>query len=156
MWYNSSLQILFCILFVAVSSCGTISVQGEEQPSRIVEDGIIGRWKLRSINKVDYSKLENTYETQNTMKYITLNIEADASVNGFWGCNSFSGNIKYDDSEIQFNKLKSTSKMCYGAKIDIEKIISDILHDANNYYIKDNILYLRFNKEVLAIYIAVN
>lgn len=99
-------------------------------------DGITGRhWKLVELNGRPVPALQRE-------PYLILNTEG-ARVNGFGGCNGFSGSYEIDQatSRIRFGQIASTMMAC-PAGMDIENAFHEVLSSADNYSLSGDHLTL--------------
>lgn len=108
--------------------------------------------------------LANTYWKAVTLnaKAVSVNIkepfiqfDKDNRVNGFLGCNNFSGSYSTQNQSISFNQLASTKKMC-SESMDQETAMSDVLNKAKQWEITGESLQLKdTNANTLATFNAV-
>jgi heat shock protein HslJ len=99
-------------------------------------EGITGRhWKLVELNGQPVPALPRE-------PYLILNTEG-ARVNGFGGCNSFSGSYELDEAtlRIRFGQLASTMMAC-PAGMDVESAFHKVLGSVDNYSLSGDHLTL--------------
>ncbi len=80
--------------------------------------------------------------------YLTFS-ESDKSFRGNSGCNSLFGNFEQTNNKLLFSDIGMTKKACIGDKY--ESILLDALAKTSSFEIKGNQLFLKQDKEVLAI-----
>ncbi len=104
------------------------------------------KWQLQQINGKDSSLKVST------KAFIQFdNMQNRVSGNG--SCNVFGGSLSITDNAISMQQLFSTKMYCENVK-SIEDLFLESLSRVNSYTIKDNILYLSADDEVLLIFSA--
>jgi heat shock protein HslJ len=88
---------------------------------------------------INMAKSGNVTPLRKANANIIFNIE-EKKVNGFSGCNQFSGNAKFENGVIDFGMLISTKMAC--DKSSIETIINEGLTGKAAFYVRNNMLYL--------------
>jgi len=84
-----------------------------------------------------------------------IKFDKDNRVNGFLGCNNFSGSYNTEQQSISFSQLASTKKMC-SENMDQEAAMSDVLSKAKKWEITGESLKLKdTNANTLATFNAV-
>ncbi|MBQ4856565.1 META domain-containing protein [Pseudoalteromonas sp. MMG007] len=84
-----------------------------------------------------------------------IKFDKDNRVNGFLGCNNFSGSYNTKQQSISFSQLASTKKMC-SENMDQEAAMSDVLSKAKKWEITGESLKLKdTNASTLATFNAV-
>ena len=95
--------------------------------AKIPEGGVTERyWKLVELNGQPLPKLDHA-------PWLILE-EADGRMNGFGGCNSFTGSYKLDAaaSRLSFAQIATTSMACISG-MDVEQAFYEALRNADNY-----------------------
>lgn len=95
--------------------------------AKIPDGGVTERyWKLVELNGQPLPKL-------NRAPWLILK-EADGRMNGFGGCNSFTGSYKLDvaASRISFGQIATTSMACISG-MEVEQAFHEALRNADNY-----------------------
>jgi heat shock protein HslJ len=104
--------------------------------AKIAEGGITERyWRLVELNGQPLPKLDHA-------PWLILR-EADGRMNGFGGCNSFTGSYKLDAaaSRLSFAQIATTSMACISG-MDVEQAFYEALRNADNYSLAGNHLTL--------------
>ncbi|SFW25753.1 META domain-containing protein [Nitrosovibrio sp. Nv17] len=99
-------------------------------------DGITGKhWRLVELNGRPVPALRRE-------PYLILQV-TDGRVNGFGGCNTFTGAYKLDEaaSRVGFDRLASTLMACPSG-MDVERAFHDVLRTVDNYSLSDGHLTL--------------
>lgn len=92
-----------------------------------INDGVMEKyWKLVELNGQPVPTLERE-------PYLILKAE-DGRVNGFGGCNGFTGSYELDEttSRIRFDQIASTMMACTSG-MDVEKAFHELLRTVDNY-----------------------
>ncbi|MCW5619581.1 MAG: META domain-containing protein [Burkholderiales bacterium] len=92
-----------------------------------ITDGVIGKyWKLIELNGQPVPALERE-------PHFILKVE-EGRVNGFGGCNGFTGSYTLDEaaSRISFSQIASTMMACPSG-MDVETAFHEVLRTAHNY-----------------------
>ena len=107
-------------------------------------------WKLITLEGQPVTMVEG----QEREVFLTLKSN-DKSVNGFAGCNTFSGNFTLEDgNRIKFGTIATTMKSCDGVKNEHEFL--QVLDQADNYTIVNDELSLNVGRRApLAVFKAV-
>ena len=107
-------------------------------------------WKLVTLEGQAVTMVEG----QEREAFFTLKSN-DKTVNGFAGCNSFSGEYTLEDgNRIKFGTLATTMKICDGVKD--EQHFMQVLDQADNYTIVNDELSLNVGRRApLAVFKAV-
>jgi len=95
--------------------------------AKVPEVGVTERyWKLVELNSQPLSKLERA-------PWLILR-EADGRMNGFGGCNSFTGSYKLDAAafRLSFGQIATTSMACISG-MEVEQAFYEALRNADNY-----------------------
>ena len=95
--------------------------------TKVPEGGVTERyWKLVELNGQPLPKLDRE-------PWLILK-EADRRMNGFGGCNSFTGSYKLDAaaSRLSFAQIATTSMACISG-MDVEQAFYEALRNADNY-----------------------
>ena len=95
--------------------------------AKVPEGGVTERyWKLVELNGQPLPKLDRE-------PWFILN-EADRRMNGFGGCNRFSGSFKLDAvaSRVSFGQIATTSMACISG-MEVEQAFYEALGNADNY-----------------------
>ena len=96
-------------------------------------------WKLVKLN-------EKPVQTGPDEKELFIQLlEEESRINGYSGCNNFSGGYELEKDKIKFGMLMSTKKMCMGA-MDQEQKFLKALSETVRYAIEGEKLYL-YNRE---------
>jgi PKD repeat protein len=91
-------------------------------------------WYLVSYN--------NTYSSAGTQEPYTL-FQADGSVTGYTGCNSFQGTYSTNIQQITISNLNSTQEACPSATLDAqEKAMFNIISTAKSYQVAETVMQL--------------
>lgn len=99
-------------------------------------DGVTEKyWKLVELNGLSVSALERE-------PYLILKAE-NGRVNGFGGCNSFSGSYTLDEAaaRISFGQIASTMMACPSG-MDVENAFHEVLRTTDNYSLSSDRLTL--------------
>ena len=130
-------------------------MEGEGQQQVIIVDQFLSiHQQERCTGSVPPSSLTNTY-----WKFVELNgeqlnnipavsrdiyfiIRQDNLINGFSGCNKFSGNVSYTEEHIAAGPLMSTRKACPAMKL--EATIRNLISKADSYHIKGESLEIYY------------
>jgi len=105
-----------------------------------------------SVEKPDVT-LTNTYWKAITINAQTVNVttkepfmqfDKDYRVNGFLGCNNFSGSYSTEQHTITLSQLASTKKMC-SENMDQEAAMSNVLNNTSKWEITGESLKLKNN-----------
>lgn len=107
-------------------------------------------WKLKTIEG------QNVEMTDNQVKEQYFILRGNNVVNGFAGCNNFSGSYKIEaGNRIRFDKMAVTMKMCTDDKI-MEPQFLKVFETADNYTINGDQLMLNVGRRApLAVFEAV-
>ena len=95
--------------------------------AKVPKGGVMERyWKLVELNGQPLPKLDHA-------PWLILE-EADGRMNGFGGCNSFTGSYKLDAaaSRLSFAQIATTSMACISG-MDVEQAFYEALRNADNY-----------------------
>lgn len=136
---NSKIFISTLVIVFVIISCGnTKSLSKQEKVS------INNRWEL-----IEYLGLPiDTNVFRRSIPTFTINSDK-GSFGGNNGCNSVSGKLSTDGSKIKMNIFIGTKMVCVGIpENEFERKISEV----NNYFIKDNQLHLKKDKETLFVF----
>ena len=146
---------LFAIVTTMVSCNSTKktdSVTDKDTTTEMEMDNVITDkyWKLVTLEGQAVTMVEG----QEREVFFTLKSN-DKSVNGFAGCNTFSGDYTLEDgNRIKFGTLATTMKACDGVKD--EHTFLQILDQADNYTIVNDELSLNVGRRApLAVFKAV-
>ena len=146
---------LFAIVTTMVSCNSTKktdSVTDKDTTTEMEIDNVITDkyWKLVTLEGQAVTMVEG----QEREVFFTLKSN-DKSVNGFAGCNSFSGDYTLEDgNRIKFGTLATTMKACDGVKD--EHSFLQVLDQADNYTIVNDELSLNVGRRApLAVFKAV-
>ncbi|MCU7798725.1 MAG: META domain-containing protein [gamma proteobacterium symbiont of Lucinoma myriamae] len=117
-----------------------LSIQQQENCTGIVPPSSLANtyWKLVEING-------KRLDADNNWQYIVHNnpgasgeihfiIRQNNKINGFSGCNNFSGNVYYTEDDITIGPLMSTRKAC--PTMALENTILTLISQADTYHIK--------------------
>lgn len=132
-------HILLLGLFLLIVSCGTIQT-GDSAISSLQNE-----WILQD-NNVAQSGLNSEPIT------LIFDAEAENRVNGFAGCNWYSGSYSVTENIIEFSQMASTKRACPDLALEDEflKLLNDVdrfeIRGNNLYLYKDKLLYLHFKK----------
>ena len=130
----------------------TESVTDKDTTTEMEMDNVITDkyWKLVTLEGQAVTMVEG----QEREVFFTLKSN-DKSVNGFAGCNTFSGDYTLEDgNRIKFGTLATTMKACDGVKD--EHTFLQILDQADNYTIVNDELSLNVGRRApLAVFKAV-
>lgn len=120
------------------------------------ESQLTGPYKIElskvSVEKPDVT-LANTYWKAITINAQTVNVrtkepfiqfDKDYRVNGFLGCNNFSGSYSTEQHTITLSQLASTKKMC-SENMDQEAAMSNVLNNTSKWEITGESLKLKNN-----------
>ena len=114
-----------------------------------VADGIVEKyWKLVELNGKPVPPLEREPH---------MILKADGHVNGFGGCNAFTGSYKLDASasRLSFGEIASTMMACADG-MDVEQIFHKALRSADSYALNgDRLVLIRARMSPLARFEAV-
>ncbi|MDR0726313.1 MAG: META domain-containing protein [Prevotellaceae bacterium] len=105
-------------------------------------------WKLVSVVSGN-----DLLTTENVKKQSTLKIEANGSVHGQGGCNTFLGVAVISGTTIQFDKIVVTQMACFDMKI--ETAFLDALKDSNSFVVESGNLKLKKDGKVIATFSAI-
>lgn len=72
---------------------------------------------------------------------------AENTVSGFAGCNNISGNFNITKNEIKFGPIASTKKACFHNSYEHQLL--DALNKVNRYQVKDGLLTLKKDNDIL-------
>ena len=146
---------LFAIVTTMVSCNSTKktdSVTDKDATTDTEMDNVITDkyWKLVTLEGQAVTMVEG----QEREAFFTLKSN-DKTVNGFAGCNSFSGEYTLEDgNRIKFGTLATTMKICDGVKD--EQNFMQVLDQADNYTIVNDELSLNVGRRApLAVFKAV-
>ncbi len=110
-----------------------------------------GTAEVRNDSTVENRKwlLSDIYGIQikpgNSIPYIYLD-SATKTVNGFGGCNNFSGKYTLDNGYLKFGPLAMTRKMCIDNHLNsVEQAMTKILAKDDKYMVSNGALYLTDN-----------
>ena len=95
--------------------------------AKVPEGGVTERyWKLVELNGQPLPKLDRK-------PWLILK-EADRRMNGFGGCNRFTGSYKLDAaaSRLSFGQIATTSMACISG-MEVEQAFHEVLRNADNY-----------------------
>ena len=104
--------------------------------AKVPEGGVAERyWKLVELNGQPLPKLDRK-------PWLILR-EADGRMNGFGGCNRFTGSYKLDAaaSRLTFGQIATTSMACISG-MEVEQAFYEVLRNADNYSLAGNHLTL--------------
>lgn len=146
---------LFAIITTMVS-CNTTkktdSATQNNADTEVEKDNVITDkyWKLVTLE----GKAVTMVEGQEREVFLTLKSH-DKTVNGFAGCNSFSGDYTLEDgNRIKFGTIATTMKACDG--VVTEHTFLQVLDQADNYTIVNDELSLNVGRRApLAVFKAV-
>ena len=112
-------------------------------------DGIVEKyWKLVELNGKPVPSLKREPH---------MILKADGHVNGFGGCNAFTGGYTLDASasRISFGQIASTMMACV-AGMDVEQAFHEVLRRADSYALDgDRLVLIRARRAPLARFDAV-
>jgi len=126
-----------------------------EQQVIIVDQFLSIHQQERCTGSVPPSSLTNTYwklvelngeqldSNHGALREIHFIIRQDNLINGFSGCNKFSGNISYTEEYITTGPLMSTRKAC--PAMELENTMQNLISKANSYHIKGESLDLYYD-----------
>jgi heat shock protein HslJ len=129
-------------------------VEGRPPRDQMIVDRLLRVWPDESCQKIDVkTPLQNTYWKLVELKgasvtphedqkevYLTLRMEGD-TVDGFAGCNGFSGRFERNGSLLRFVALKSTLMAC--PYLEEEQAFFKVLESVTSYQILGESLDLR-------------
>ena len=104
--------------------------------AKVPERGLTERyWRLTELNGQPLPKLDRE-------PWLILK-EADGRMNGFGGCNRFTGSFKLDAaaSRLRFGQIATTSMACISG-MEVEQAFYEALRNADNYSLAGNHLTL--------------
>jgi heat shock protein HslJ len=101
LWKRLCCAALLLAALASLSACGTHEAPGMNEDA--IRQALVAKtWTLRRIVSRDYDG-----DPARTLKF-----NADGTVEGFGGCNSFKGTYTLTDDYIEFGPLASTHKSC--------------------------------------------
>ena len=106
---------------------------------------LIHNWGLKTLSDTTFTVPDG---------FINLQMDAKGAVNGYGGCNSFSGTYSVKGKQLFFSNLASTLLWCdYG---NLETKFLNALQQTNNYSITNYTLSLYHDATLLATLSSVN
>ncbi|WP_299121616.1 META domain-containing protein [uncultured Winogradskyella sp.] len=115
---------------------------------------------IENTNIVDMNKEQITLSGDYTISQIGENKavspklklsfdEKSNKITGFAGCNNFFGTYSFENGELKFSDIARSKKLCCSEINDIENQFLEVLNTVNNFTLKNDVLSLLDNKNVL-------
>ncbi len=123
--------------FVVLAACGMQKETVEQQQQSLYAT----RWNLKSIH------MDAKTEAVNTKAFIKFDKEK-GSAGGNGSCNSFGSTAVVEENKVTFSNIFSTKMYCEAVQ-SIEDVYFKQLAKVNRFEVKDKMLFLYSDKELL-------
>ncbi len=123
-------------IFIVVSAC-IIKKENQTQTSSLFETN----WSLKKMHT------DGSIENVTTKAFIKFD-EAKQSAGGTGSCNSFGSDISIEENKISFKNIFSTKMYCEAVQ-QTENTFFELLGKVNRFEVKNNLLLLYLDKDVI-------